>query len=206
MRFLEEVLGWEDYRLPYGGWGDWGSANLVFVRCEPGLENPAYPSQCAPADGNAFTTILVRMERLVDSSRTGIWIVTRWAELPAFEQVPPPTDEDVRDLVTGFMQARIAGSGAESYLLEDWAGVQLLYATTRGEPYEGFEIVRIEKPDWPDGWVQVHVRLFADGGNVVVEQTLSVAQPGPTFGLSVPEGQWIVNSGYTTENGEVVYG
>jgi hypothetical protein len=204
MRFLEERLGWNDYRLPSGGWSSEGYANLVFVRCEPGRENSAYPFHCAPASGNAFTTILVRMERLVDPGAAGIWIVTRYAMLPAFEQATPPTEQEVRDLVTDFLEARIAGRGAESYLLADWAGVQLLYGTTRGVPYGRFEIVRVGKPQWPDGWVQVEVRLFAEGGNVVVEQTHSVAQPGPTYGLTVPPGRWIVGSGYTTENGAMV--
>jgi hypothetical protein len=204
MRFLEEELGWDEYHLPSGGWSSEGHANLVFVRCEPDRVNETYRFFCAPADGNAFTTVLVRMERLVDTSPRGVWIVTRWAELPPFEQIPPPSDQEVEDIVARFLDARIAGSGAEAYLLENWAGVALLYETTEGLPYVDYQIVRIGKPQWPDGWVEVDVRIFADGGRVVVRQGFSVAQTGPTYGATIPEGWWIVGTGSTTENGEGV--
>ena len=52
--------------------------------------------------------------------------------------------------------------------------VPLLYATTTGAPYERFEIERVSGPRWPYGEMEFNVRLFAEGGETVVEQLISL--------------------------------
>ncbi len=80
-----------------------------------------------------------------------------------------------------FLSARVAGKGADAYLTEAYGNsashptVPLLYATSKDDPYERFEIVDVqERPDWPAADSGVTVRLFARGGKDVVEQQFQV--------------------------------
>ncbi len=57
---------------------------------------------------------------------------------------------------------------------EDARGIPLLYTTTSGAPYERFEFELLDGPRWPTGWMDVKVRLFAENGETVVEQCLSM--------------------------------
>jgi len=193
-RFVHEQLGWEVFRVVDGGWH--GSvANLRFIRCEPGRVNATYPDvECAPIEGDRFETIVVRMEQPFRRGPSGIWVIARWEPVPAFEQAVPPTEEEVRGLVIGFMEARMAGSGAEAVLL-DPSAVPLLYQTTGGDPFTSYSIGSISGPDWPGGEFQVRIRVSAE--DVEVRQTLSLRR--------TDEGLRIGNGGYTTENGEVVW-
>jgi hypothetical protein len=209
-RFVEEQLGWGEYRSLGGSTGcssddDRSSRTCVHesyvLHCEPGLDNPAYPTDaCAPSDGNRFEAALVRIEQLVDAGRNGIWIVTRSEALPPFEQAVPPAEDEVRAAVSAFADARIAGEGAERYLPEGFGQVQLLYETSGGEPYEGFEIVDQSSPSWPSGEVTVTLRMLASGGDVVVEQMLAVLQRSPDHPL-LPDGLWFEGRDVATENG-----
>ena len=52
----------------------------------------------------------------------------------------------------------------------------LLQATTTGAHYKGFEFEVDEGPVWPDAWMRVKVRLFAEGGSTVVEQLLGLGR------------------------------
>jgi hypothetical protein len=213
-RYLEEQLGWDAYR-GLGGGGTCSNADgrgsprvcvseQFVLRCEPGLTNPAYPSLgCAPADGNRFETVLVRLEQLVDPGRDGIWIVTRWDPLPPFEQTVPPTPGEIEDLITRFAQARIAGEGADAFLLEGFGQVPALHATSGGEPYEAFEIVSVSEPQFPSGEVVVTLRMLASGGDIVVEQLLAVLQRSSDH-PRLPDGLWIEGRDAGTENGEPV--
>ena len=84
--------------------------------------------------------------------------------------------------------------GGETFaMLEE---VPLLYATTTGARYERSEIERVSGPHWPYGEMEFKVRLFAEGGETVVEQLISSNAGGPL-------GLW---SGVTetTENGQPV--
>jgi hypothetical protein len=193
-RFVNEQLGWASFRVVDGGWS--GSvANLRFIRCEPGRANATYPDvECAPREGDRFETIVVRMEQPFRTGPSGIWVITRWEPVPAFEQTVPPTEEQVRSLVTRFMEARMAGSGAEPFLV-DPSAVSLLYRTTGGDPFVSYSIGSIAGPDWPGGEFQVRIRLSAEDAEV--RQTLSLRR--------TDEGLRIGNSGYTTEDGEVVW-
>ncbi|MGZ8571912.1 MAG: hypothetical protein ACXWW5_06775 [Actinomycetota bacterium] len=226
-RFIRDVLGWESYvtvtsRNPY--W--YGGAGWLFVRirCGPGT-NPLYPNDpnggdCPPTiDDTHYETVSLMVTQPVRSGATGIWVVTAWTELapseePAsdlryhewvtrqYEQVAPPTEAELMDGLEAFLSARVAGEGAEAYLTEGYyrsrPRVPLLYATTEGYRFERFEIGRLEGPVWPAGvYNSVTVRLFARGGEDVVEQVFAV-WPGS-------DGQLTMDSWRsTTENGEDV--
>ena len=74
--------------------------------------------------------------------------------------------------------------------------VPLLYGTTTGAPYERSELELVSGPSWPYGAMEFKVRLFADGGQTVVEQLISSDQGGPL-------GLWSRVTD-TTENGQSV--
>ena len=224
-RFLREELGWQEFRgAGVAGhlYGEGSYGDVAFVRCAPGRTNPLYPDDpegrgCAPTiDELRYETVQIDAEQLARKGPSGIWVVTGWALLPPsagpitfytdfsgkqIEQVPPPSDAEITGLLEAFLQSRIEGEGAQEYLHTRYVAadeIPLLYATTSGAPYQRFEIERLEGPLWPLGLVRLELRLFADGGNTVVEQRFSLYREGDgRLGVEfVGEG--------TTENGEVV--
>lgn len=223
-RFIREKLGWQEFRAaPFVGSASSPGRHegVTYVRCAPGRANPLYPNDpegrgCAPTiDKLHYETVAIDAAQLDRQGSSGIWVVTGWTMPPPseepitpnsdlygrqVEQVAPPTDEDVSDLVEAFLQARIDGEGAEEYLHSLYTPpeeIPLLYATTSGGPYERFEIEWVEGPHWPAGGLTIEVRLFAEAGNIV-EQTFSMHREGNgRLGLEYfGEG--------TTEDGEVV--
>ncbi|HKZ75584.1 MAG TPA: hypothetical protein VJ259_02865 [Actinomycetota bacterium] len=221
-RFSRDVLGWERYvtvakRDPWNsGEAGW---TFVWIRCGPGT-NPLYPDDpnggdCPPTIGDThYQTVSLMVTQPVRSGPTGIWVVAGWTELapseePAsdlryhewvtrqYEQVVPPTEAELVDGLEAFLSARVAGEGADAYLTEGFYNprprVPLLYATTEGHRYERFEIVSVEGPAWPAAVYQVTVRLFARGGEDVVEQEFVV--------WAGSRGQLTMDSRGTTENG-----
>ena len=91
-------------------------------------------------------------------------ILTRIDLLPASSE-PGAQAPFVAPLVAGFLQARIAGSGAESYLssegLEAWtseaSSLPSLYSSPN-QRYEAFEIVFVD--DLGDGAYEVSIRML----------------------------------------------
>ena len=227
VRFFRDVLGWDEYltvarRNPY--WQGDAGWSFVRIRCGPGT-NPLYPNDpnggdCPPTIGDThYETVSLMLTQPVRSGPSGIWVVTGWTELvpsgePAsdlryhewvsrqYEQVIPPTEAELVEALEAFLSARVAGEGAEAYLTEGYYRprpfVPLLYATTEGRRYEGFEIGRVEGPVWPAGVYAVTVRLFARGGQDVVEQDFAV-WPGSGGQLTMDAGRE-----QTRENGEPV--
>ena len=224
-RFLREELGWQEFRgTPFVGSASSPGHHegVTYVRCAPGRANPLYPTDpegrdCAPTINELnYETVAIDVKQLARRGPTGVWVVTRWAELPPsdepitpnsdlygrqVEQVAPPSDAEVTDLVEAFLQARIDGEGAQKYVHSLYTPadeIPLLYATTSGSPYDRFEIGRVEGPDWPIGGLILEVRLFAEGGNTVVEQGFSLHREGDgRLGLQYAGED-------TTENGEAV--
>ncbi|MDQ3096254.1 MAG: hypothetical protein M3Q82_09950 [Actinomycetota bacterium] len=205
-RFLREELGW-DHALfnPYvGDDGDDGATDgvirgVVYLRCAPGETNPMYPNapaehkeapgaeRCAPTiDERRYETVRLDLSQLGRRGPNGIWVVSRWAMSAPFTQTDPKVAEaDTTALLEEFLGARIAGEGAEGYV--DVAGgqgslaleeVPLLYATTTGAAYERYEIERVGRPRWPYGEMEFTVRLFANGGETVVEQPIAWMEGG----------------------------
>ena len=211
---------------------------VVFIRCAPGRANPMYPKPypempsavrgCAPTiDDSRYETVRFDVEQEVRIGPSGIWVVTGWELLqpgepfslfdqlyPDFgqrqvEQVAPPSDAEVTELLQAFLGARVDGEGAEKYLnrtgVEEWGDeeVPILYATTGGSPYERSEIERVQGPVWPTGWIELKVRLFAEDGTVVEQSFVVVRQENGRLGL-VYGSQTGDPSIPTTENGQAV--
>ena len=236
-RFIEEELGWEDSSR-FGGYasGEGVYDEVLFIRCAPGRSNPLSPfyedvppeiRRCAPTiDEFSYETVTIRVTQPGRRGPDGIWVVEQWEMnrpadqgslwgllYPDFafsqvEQVVPPSDVEVRDLLEAFLQARVDGEGAEQYLLREPEGsifrdheVPILYATTTGAPYERYEIEKALGPVWPTGWTEYKVGLFAEGGTVVEQYFYVVRQEDGQLGLVY---------GYkydglpTTENGQSV--
>jgi hypothetical protein len=206
----------------------YGEAGWTFVRirCGPGT-NPVYPDDphggdCPPTlDVTHYETVSLTLTQPIRTGPTGIWVVTGWTEFPPsgapasdlryhewvdrqYEQVVPPTEAELAQALEAFLSARVAGEGAEAYMTEPflwWQArprVPLLYTTTEGHRYERFEIANVGVPRWPAGVSTVTVRLFASGGQDVVEQDL-VVWPGSDGQLTMD-----AERGNTKENGEPV--
>ena len=146
VRFLEEELGWEEFRWGVGGHGGESfedsegvfTSEGVFVRCAPGRTNPLYPNDpegrgCAPTiDEFRYETVKIKVAQLGRRGPSGIWVVARWEMLPRsdepmtygeesftqrqIEQVSPPADAEATALLRAFLQARIDGEGAQEFL------------------------------------------------------------------------------------------
>ncbi len=84
------------------------------------------------------------------------------------ERTTPPSEAELTALLSGFLEARVAGDGAQQYLSVPEEDIPLLYATTSGAPYERGEFEQVLGIEWPYGWIAFKVRLFA--GDTVVEQ------------------------------------
>ncbi len=214
-RFLREGLGWEKYLfMDAGTFSDWEGAGMDgwvegsvigqrYVRCGPGRTNSLYPPQpdsedpgesCAPTIDNLhYETVSFDLAQLDRQGRDGIWVVSRWGSAAPFAQVDPAVAEaQATERLEEFLAARVAGNGAEAYLVDFQEDVPLLYATTSGAAYERYEFVRMAAPQWPDGRMTFSARLFADGDATVVEQEINTNDGGVLW----------LDAHTTTENGE----
>jgi hypothetical protein len=164
-----------------------GAIGAQFIRCEPGKSNPLWPDDprfggCAPTiDDFHYETAEVFVAQPGKQGPEGIWVASFWSELDPseqVEQVAPLTDAEIAAIVEPFLQARVAGEGAEQYLgrpddLQHFE-IGFLYATSTGAPYERAEFEVINEQEWPGGGMKLQVRMFAEGGQTVVEQDLSL--------------------------------
>ena len=202
-RFLEEELGWEEFSRVLGAGYGGGTITVRYIRCAPGQSNSIYPDDlrvggCAPTiDEFRYETVTVTVAQPARQGPSGIWVVRSSEMVEPIEQVIPLTDVEATAILEAFLQARIDGEGAEQYLGgSDWR-VQLLYATSTGIPYGQFEFESVDDPDWPSGSRRFEVRLFAEDGQTVVEQSLALERDGA--------GRWGLESGpETVENGKAL--
>jgi hypothetical protein len=183
VRYARQVLGWEKASV---------TADLEPLPDEPGpvkrlVKRCAAHVFCAPQD-----SALVTVERLLRSDRTGLWFVTAWES--------PAPNASVVAFVSDFLQARIAGSGAERFLSaeaertyrEERDGLSL-YGGDRGgyggfdiythprETETGWSIVVLVK--WPDPQGEED-RFVADTLELGAGRDLQ-GQPQPLLVLSV---------------------
>jgi hypothetical protein len=217
-RFLREVLGWEAYmQNVYLGGADFSLTDQRFLRCAPDRTNPLYPPQpgseeagesCAPTiDDFTYESVSLDLVQPDRQGPGGIWVVSRWSAMAAFEQADPALAEaQATARLEDFLAARIDGRGAEGYVdvYADWVEreVPLLYATTSGARYERFEFERVDGPKWPyGGYITFSVRLFADDGGTVVEQEIYSHWDG---GRSAGIEGGLALGGTMTENGQPV--
>jgi hypothetical protein len=216
-RFLREGLGWEAWGVGASGVfsGQPGGPydGVVLIRCAPGRTNPLYPEMpadvrgCAPTiDDFRYETVRIDLGQPGLRGPSGIWAVTGWEMLQPVEpssfyehlyphhesrqveQVAPPSDAEVTELLQAFLEARVAGEGAERFVhrhLDGWDDqeVPIMYATTDGSPYERYEIDRRQGPVWPTGWIEFRVHLFAEDGTEVEQTFVVVRQEDGRLGL-----------------------
>jgi hypothetical protein len=188
-RFLTEELGWES--VQWGDattllWdGDCGTAagctsyEVGFIRCATDQTNPLYPEDefgggCAPTvDEVTYETVTIRVDQLADRGPSGIWVVTDWVTSQGLRQRVPRSDAEVADALDQFLQARVDGGEADEHVGTSPDTVPLLYAASNGASYERFDYDAV--PRWPTGDFDVTTRLYADGGDTVVEQQFTLA-------------------------------
>ncbi len=222
-RFLKEELGWEAFL--------WDEAfahpdglepgEVVYIRCAPARTNPLYPTDptgagCAPTiDGLRYETVHIRVDQPIRHDLSGIWVVTGWKIVEPVAQADSRVVEaEATALLQTFLQARIEGEGAEGLarIAEDPSGydvgreIPLLYATSTGSPYERSQFEIVDGPVWPEGGIQVKIRLFAHDSQTVVEQFFSVERDdtGRLRILYDSEGGPAGPGPGTTENGKAV--
>jgi hypothetical protein len=117
------------------------------------------------------------------------------------EPTTPPADPEVTALLNGFLEARIAGEGAQQYQAVPEEEIPLLYATTSGAPYERAEFEPVRGIEWPHGWMAFKVRLFA--GDTVVEQLFFTPADG-RLALEYQQDGYGTDIAPTTEDGQPV--
>jgi len=105
------------------------------------------------------------------------------------------------DVLNGFLEARVAGEGAQQYLNDPEVDIPLLYATTSGAPYERAEFEPVLGIEWPYGYAALKVRLFA--GDTVVEQIFFIG-PDSALGLGYDPDGFGTDIAPTTEDGQPV--
>ncbi len=186
-RFLEDVLGWEDFHWTLGEGLYLDLPGVFFLRCAPSPADVFLDGGCEPTiDGYRYETVHLTIGQPGRQGPSGIWLVTSWKVIEPYER-PAPLEADVDELLKGFVAARVAGEGAEQYLDETEASVPLLYATTAGSRYEsgGFEEVCCY--EWPYGLRAFWVWLEVDG-LVMVSQLLFMPPDGRRRLEYVPDG------------------
>ena len=145
----------------------------------------------------------------------GIWL-RDGAAPPSYEPMASPGSQadpaavaaQAAQRMDQFLAARIAGTGADGLVTVEGdasVDVPLLYTTTSGAPYERFEIVRVEGPQWPRGDMTFIVRLYANHDATVVQQRIAWY---PDTGLSLDANSTTENGrptslAYTSDDGEV---
>ena len=182
-RFLREELGWEEFVLgrdsePIG----YELRGLQYLRCAPGETNPLYPdAPCAPTiDDLTYEAVLLDLSQPDRQGLDGIWAVSGWTATQFAQTDPGVLEADATAKLEGYLQARIDGEGAETHGVEiefvfpEPDDNPLLYASSTGAPYERFELELAAEPSWPRANMAYTIRLFADGGTTVVEQTVDV--------------------------------
>ena len=189
LRFLEDRLGWENYRWDEAFAHPDGlvDGDVVYVRCGDGDAVDRYRASnprlrgCAPtSDDGGSETVKINIAQLDRKGPGGIWVVTNWEIIEPATGAGAPSEAEIQASLGAFLQARIDGEGAEAFvnvseyafLAEEWVEptVPLLYATSSGEPYERSAFDVVDGTAWPTGSMQVEVRLFADDDKTVVEQ------------------------------------
>ena len=197
LHFLEDKLGWENYRWDEAFAHPDGlvDGDVVYVRCASGDATDRYPIRPWTREGARRRSTSVRYEtvkiNIAQPDRQGpggIWVVTRWEIIEPAEQVAPPSDAEIQASLVAFLQARIDGEGAEPFA--DFAEadplsdervdreIPLLYATSTGAPYERSEFELVDGPTWPSGAMRFKVRLFTENDETVVEQWFSLERDG----------------------------
>jgi len=121
--------------------------------------------------------------------------------------VPSPTNTaasagEVTALVSNFLDARVAGEGAEEYLNAPTDDLPLLYAASTGASYERTEFEPVLGYEWPYSLTAFKVRLFA--GDTVVEQLVFKSLEDDRLALEYVSDGFGTDIAPTTEDGRPI--
>jgi hypothetical protein len=202
IRFATQELGWKgeivggiEYVERPGAPVEqaWDAEAVLWYLLRCGGPNPLYPtdvrgSRCGPTiDATAYEVIEVRGEQLVRRGPGGIWLITDWRsvrgdDLEIGVQAIPRSLEHAERILMRFLDARLAGSGAEQLFTccESDADVDLLlYRTSGGSRYLRYDFNPMRGgPAWPDGEWYFRINLYARDGTVVTEWPYAVGPEG----------------------------
>jgi hypothetical protein len=156
-----------------------GENDLVFpapvITCDDGSQPEGVDATTFQEQFQNLTFTLDPGSDMLTDNFGGVW-VRGGAEDKGPESTEPHSEKEIADLLSAFIESRIAGEGAQQYLNGRAEDVPLLYATSSGEPYERGEFEQVSGVEWPYGWTAFRVRLFA--GNTVVEQVFFTGPAG----------------------------
>ena len=165
-----------------------GHPRPVYLRCAPGETNPLYPTR-PTAPGSAGRRAVRADDRrppLRDGEPrplptrpegpNGIWVVSRWATTAPFAQADPRVAEaEATARLEEFLAGTYRGRGRRGVrrgrrgLCDARRGP----APVRHDHRRALRAIRDRAGEWtawPYGEMEFKVRLFADGGETVVEQ------------------------------------
>ena len=182
-----------------------GSTRLVIASpvytCDDGSEAVALSSPPLQEQLRNLTFVRDAQAGNLTDEFGGVWLRTV-AAAPSPEPTATASGADVTDLLDGFLEARVAGEGAQQYLNDPEEDIPLLYSTTSGAPYERSEFERVVGIEWPYDLTAFKVRLFA--GDTVVEQLFFTGLEDGRLGLGyVPDG-FGTDIAPTSEDGQPV--
>jgi hypothetical protein len=184
-----------------------GDAKLIMpspmYACDDGSEPRALSGQPLQEQLRNLTFVRDAQAGTLTDNFGSVWLLkgaTPPSPEPSITSVRPSSEAEVTALLDGFLDARVAGAGAERYL-SSVADVPLLYATTSGAPYERAEFEPVAGIQWPYGWTAFKVRLFDP--DTVVEQLVFIGRDGPPW-LEYQSDGFGTDIAPTTENGQPV--
>jgi hypothetical protein len=180
------------------------------LTCDDGNEPEALSGPPLQDQLRNLTFVHDRRTDVLTDNFGSVW--TREGADPSPKPTTPFSEEEVTEFLNGFLEARIAGAGAEQYLYDpeqDEQDIPLLYATTSGAPYERAEFEPVLGIEWPYGFMAFKVRLFA--GDMVVEQLFFMPHDDPDhfpadgrLGLEYQRDGFGTHIAPTTEDGQPV--
>jgi hypothetical protein len=169
-------------------------------RCDDGREPKALSGPSLEEQLRGLTFVRDAQAESLTDNLGGVWLreIEATPSLDPTMPATPPTEAEVSALLNGFLEARVAGSGAQPYLSNPEEQVPLLYATSTGASYDHAEFEQVRGIEWPYGDTAYQVRLFA--GTTVVEQLHFVRADRP-LALEYDSHGFASDIAPTTENG-----
>jgi hypothetical protein len=168
------------------------------IRWRPGLERIHVTRSALVLGGTAVLVMAAALGLRFSADQPAVGGPVVTAD-PSPEPTTSPSEAEVTDLLNGFLEARVAGDGAQRYLGDPAEAVPLLYATTSGAPYERAEFEHVLGVEWPYESLAFRVRLFA--GDTVVEQLLFMGPDRP-LRLGYVDNGFATDFAPTTEDGK----
>jgi Tol biopolymer transport system component len=177
---------------------------LLYTAWSEGANEPSAALVAVAADAPNDAVVLADATDAVGDAYSHRWApIQMWGRQTVGLVATPEAQAnsispEVTAVLNGFLDARIAGEGAEQYLNPPEQHIPLLYATS-GARYEQAEFEPVDGIEWPYGLDAFKVRLFA--GDTVVEQLFFVPADGRVALEYQPDG-FQTEIAPTIENGQ----